>query len=60
MRIPGFTADQSLSGIRVAYKIASTHANPPTDGAVVPQWFCHGSFCCDEWGNCIYKGRALQ
>jgi hypothetical protein len=60
MRLPGFTAEQSLSWRLAPYKTAGPHARPAKAGTVVPQWFCHGNYCCDEWGNCIYKGRALM
>jgi hypothetical protein len=60
MRLPGFTAEVSLSPARTNYKAASAHMSRVVEGIVSPQIFCHGNWCCDEWGNCIYKGKLLQ
>jgi len=60
MRLPGFTAEQSLNWTHAPCGRGPTQASLSTAGSVVPQWFCHGNFCCDEWGNCIYKGRVLM
>jgi hypothetical protein len=60
MRLPGFTAESSYYKTSEDYSGASA---PPSlqAGSVVPQhFFCHGNFCCDEWGNCIYKGKVFQ
>ncbi len=58
MRLPGFTAEVSLSGKRAAYKVAT---RPLGEVGVLPQfWYCHGNYCCDEWGYCIRKGGFLM
>jgi hypothetical protein len=67
MHIPGFTAGTSLytpvrrywtgSGIE-----GSTEKAVMTVMGIVPQQnpICRGNWCCDEWGNCIYKGKRFQ
>ncbi len=61
MRLPGFTADRSLRSTSECYNAARVaHTGRLVEGIVLPQLFCHGNWCCDEWGNCIYKGRVLQ
>jgi len=61
MRLPGFTAENSLSIVSASYEMASTHASADTDARVLPQYFyCHGNYCCNEYGYCIYKGHVLM
>ncbi len=61
MRLPGFTAENSISGTRASYKAASAHANSAAGGTILAQFFfCHGNWCCDEWGYCIYRGHVLM
>jgi hypothetical protein len=61
MRLPGFTAEDSLPRTRASYKLPNGHTGLAVNGIVVPQLFtCHGNFCCDEWGYCIYKGHVLM
>jgi len=61
MRLPGFTAEVSIDGESATYQVASTHASSVDDATVLPQfWFCHGNFCCNEWGYCIHKGHVLM
>ena len=59
MRMPGFTADVTLEKSGTYYRTLRTGVQ--TSGTVEPAfWSCHGNFCCDEWGDCIYKGHAFQ
>jgi hypothetical protein len=61
MRLPRFTAEDSLGRMRANYEVASTHASPAVSGTVLAQFFrCHGNWCCDEFGYCIYRGRVLM
>ncbi len=61
MRLPGFTAENALSWTCTSYVLGSTHVSAEIGGTVLPQFFfCHGNYCCDEWGNCFYKGPVLQ
>jgi len=60
MRLPGFIAEVSLSPTHTSYKAPSAHTSRLVEGIVLPQLFCHGNWCCDEWGNCTYKGPVLQ
>jgi hypothetical protein len=59
MRMPGFTADVALDKKEAYYRTSRTGIQ--TSPSVEPAfWMCHGKFCCDEWGNCIYRGPALM
>lgn len=61
MRLPGFTAEESVGWRCASYKMASAPAGRVLGGVVQPQFFfCHGDYCCDEWGYCIYKGHVLM
>jgi len=61
MRLPGFTAEDSLRWNVTAYKVAGSHGGVAVDGAVLPQFFmCHGEVCCNEYGYCIHKGHVLM
>lgn len=61
MRLPGFTATNSLCSTQATYQLANIPGDSQSGGVVQPQLFIqHGNVCCDEWGNCIYKGRNLQ
>ena len=58
MRMPGFTAEAALYK-KSAYRSLNSDVQRP---GVVQLAFvrCWGNFCCDEWGNCIYKGPRLM
>jgi hypothetical protein len=61
MHLPGFTAEFSLSPSHTNYNSHIAYTGGPVEGIVLPQFFfCHGRVCCDEWGNCIYRGPVLQ
>jgi hypothetical protein len=59
MRLPGFTAEVALHKTGKLFNAVAIPAAAESQKAV-PQLFCHGNYCCDEYGNCIYKGRVLQ
>jgi hypothetical protein len=57
MRMPGFTADMALEKKEANYRTLRTGIQ--TSAPVEPAfWTCRGNFCCDEWGDCIYKGHV--
>jgi hypothetical protein len=59
MRMPGFTADAALDKKGADYR--ALRMDIQTSATVKPAFLaCRGNFCCDEWGNCIYKGRVLM
>jgi hypothetical protein len=59
MRLPGFTAELSLGKTSQDYAARTIPAS--SEAGVIPQyWYCHGNYCCDEYGNCIYKGPHLM
>jgi hypothetical protein len=59
MRMPGFTADAALEKKGADYRTLRMVIE--TGAAVKPAfWACRGNFCCDEWGNCIYKGHVFM
>lgn len=61
MRLPGFTAEDSLRRTQTNYKLAGTFASPVADGTVLPQLFrCWGNYCCNEYGYCIRIGHYLM
>ncbi|GEM_PF-5179478 len=62
MSIPGFTAEVSMYTSAELYQGAGVQPHGAPQTGVVPQQspICHGNWCCDEWGNCIYKGRVLM
>ncbi len=60
MRLPMFTAETSLGGRPSAYKAKGAPATLIAPGTVRAQYFfCHGYFCCNEYGYCIYRGPVL-
>jgi hypothetical protein len=59
MRLPGFTAEEALRKTGELYNAAAPLVAAESQG-VMPQWNCRGNYCCDEFGNCIYRGRRLQ
>jgi hypothetical protein len=61
MRLPGFSAENSLSSLHVSYKTTGTDARPSAGGRVLPQfWRCSGDYCCNEYGYCIRSGHYLM
>jgi len=57
MRMPGFAAEAALYK-KSAYRILRSDVQAH---GVEPAFLrCRGNFCCDEWGNCIYKGPRLM
>lgn len=61
MRLPGFSAEQSLRSKSETYAAAVIRANWIAGGVIQPQFFfCRGDYCCDEYGYCIYKGHVLM
>jgi hypothetical protein len=59
VRMPGFTAEVALEKQETYYRTLRTCIQTaPTVEPVF--WTCRGHFCCDEWGDCIYKGRVLM
>lgn len=61
MHLPGFTAEVPLNRTPAAYQAASDYVRPDVGRSVLPQYFfCHGNYCCNEWGYCIYKGHVLM
>ena len=61
MRLPGFTAEATLGKTAMVYERAAIPDPAVEKSVIVPQfWFCHGRFCCDEYGNCIYVGARFQ
>jgi len=59
MRMPGFTADVALNKNGAGYRALRTDIQ--ASATVKPAfWTCRGNFCCDEWGNCTYKGHVLM
>jgi hypothetical protein len=63
MRLPGFTAEAGLLDTRnFSTRLAIDHDSGRTRG-VVPAWFCHGNYCCQDLDGglyCIYHGRVVQ
>ena len=59
MRMPGFTAEAVLDKKGPYYRTlrTTTQTSPTVEPAF---WICRGNFCCDQWGNCIYKGRVFM
>ena len=61
MRLPGFSAEQSVRSNSETYQAADTYAVSIAGGAVRPQFFfCRGDYCCNEWGYCIYRGHVFM
>lgn len=61
MRLPGFTAENSVGTTSAGFQMSSTHVSGDARGSVVPQYFfCHGNVCCNEYGYCIHKGPVLM
>jgi hypothetical protein len=59
MRMPGFTAEAVLDKKGACYR--TSQATLQTSLTVVPAfWTCRGHLCCDEWGNCFYKGHVFM
>ena len=59
LRMPGFTAEVALYEKSASYRMVGTKF--ATGGAVEAAFYrCRGSWCCDEWGDCIYKGPRLM
>jgi len=61
MRLPGFTAENSLRPAQATYQPANIPGDSQSGGVVQPQFLiCHGNVCCDEWGYCVRKGHVLM
>jgi hypothetical protein len=54
-RTPGFTAEAALYEKVPGYRMLRTDVQP-RKGVELAFYRCWGDVCCDEWGDCIYKG----
>jgi hypothetical protein len=59
LRIPGFTAEAALYDKIPSYRMLQTHINSPS-AVELAFYKCWGNVCCDEWGDCIYKGPRFM
>lgn len=58
MKMPGFTAEAALKEKDTYYRMQGRDIR--ASGALEPAFFfCHGYYCCDEYGYCIYRGPVL-